>query len=247
MLLTCHWTQLTVVKLSPQLASGTTSCAQAFSWPSSLLMAIPILPLAYYYEGYPSRRLDSWSMLLECPTSTAKGLPTLIFVSSPKLGTKKPRVWVSWLLPHTPMTPRHCLLSSPTMKPTPLSNAFRRASPPLSSTTRAMKVVTFAERKDTGPTNVQRRLALQQSLTLTLPSPMDALWDLQVILDAEIHVGTMATAKKDKENRKHTNRVENIFLQWAQSPPSLSMDIPPLVLQVHAASVVYYPLNSDAH
>ena len=51
---------------------------------------------------------------------------------------------------HMPRTPRHRLSPSPTMKPTPLSNAFRRASPPHGHMTRAMTLETFVERKDMG-------------------------------------------------------------------------------------------------
>ena len=111
------------------------------------------------------------------------------------------------------MGPGHHLPPSPTMKPTHLSNAFRRASPLLSYMTRAMTLETIVERKDIGPTNVQTRLASQQSLVPTPPNPMDALWDLIAILDTEIHAGTTDTTKKDRENCKQTNTVGNIFLQ----------------------------------
>ena len=50
---------------------------------------------------------DSWSMLLEPPPSTTNYLSMPTFVTSLKLGTKKPRVWVSGLLSHMPRTPRH--------------------------------------------------------------------------------------------------------------------------------------------
>ena len=112
------------------------------------------------------------------------------------------------------------------MKLTHLSNALRRASPLLSHMTRAMTLATFVERKDIGPTNVQTRLASQQSLVPTPPNPMDDLWDLIAILDTEIHAGTTDTTKKDGENSKQTNTDGNIFLQQTQSPPSLAMDIP---------------------
>ena len=141
-----------------------------------------------------------------------KDLPTLIFATLLKLSVKKARVWASGLLPHTPRTPRHHLLPSPEMKPIPLSTAFRRASLPLSHATSATALAMFVERKDIGSTNVQTRLTLQQSLALTLPSPTDALHDLQVILDVEIHMGTTDTTKKGMENSKQTSRVGNIFL-----------------------------------
>ena len=102
---------------------------------------------------------------LEPPTFTAKDLRMLTFVTSSKLGTKKPRVWVSGLLLHMPRTPRHYLLPSPKPKSMPLSNAFRRASPLPSHAT----LVTFAERQDIGLTNVWTTVALQQSL-MTKPN-----------------------------------------------------------------------------
>ena len=70
-------------------------------------------------------------------------------------------VWISSLLPHMPRTPRHYLLPSPTMKPNPLFNASRRASPLLGHVTRAMTLATFVARKDIGSINVQTRLASQ--------------------------------------------------------------------------------------
>ena len=89
-----------------------------------------------------------------------------------------------------------CLLTSPKLTSTPLSNTFRRVSPLPSCATRATALVIFVERKDIGPMNIQTRLALQGSLAQTLPSPTDALWDLQDILDVEIHAGTMDTARR---------------------------------------------------
>ena len=169
-----------------------------------------------------SRRLDSWSMLLEPPTFMTKDLPTLTFAISPKLRTKKPRVWVSGLLLHMPRTPRHCLLPSPNPKSAPLSNAFRRVRQLPSHMTRAMTLVIFVEGNDIGPTNVQTRLTSQGSLTQTLPSPMDALWDLQDFLDMEIHVGTMDTTKKDKESSKQNKQ------SWKNIPP-ISMESTKLV------------------
>ena len=136
----------------------------------------------------------------------------LIFVTLPKPSTKKPRVWASGFLLLKPMTPRHFLLPSHKLKSMPLSNAFRWASPLPSCTTRTTILVTFAERKDIRPTHVQTRLVLHQSLTPTLPSPLDDLWDLKDILDAEIHMRTADTTNKDEENSNHTNKVGNIFL-----------------------------------
>ena len=104
-------------------------------------------------------------------------LPVLTFVTSPKLSTKKPRVWVSGLLPHMPRTPRHHLLPSPKPKSMPLPNAFRRVRPLPSHATRAMTLVIFKERKDIGLMNVQIKLTSQQSLTQTSPSPTNTLWD----------------------------------------------------------------------
>ena len=66
---------------------------------------------------------------------------------------------------------------------------------------------------------------------------MDALQDLQHILDVEIHVGMVDTTKKDEENSKQTSKVRTQVCQWMY----LS-----LVLQVHATLVVYYPLDGDA-
>ena len=103
----------------------------------------------------------------------------------------------------------------------PLSNTFRRVKPPSGPATRAITLATFVERKDTGPMNVQTRLASQQSLTQTLPSPTGTLWDLQDVLEMEIHAGTMDTAKKDEENSKQTSKVGKIFLPWAPSQPRL--------------------------
>ena len=51
--------------------------------------------------------------------------------------------------------------------------------------------------------------------------PTHILWDLHNILDVEIHVGTVDMTKKDKEDSKQTNKVGNILLQQAWSPPSL--------------------------
>ena len=62
--------------------------------------------------------------VLEPPTFATKDLPLPTFVTSLKLSTKKPRVWVSDLLLHMPRTPRHCLLPSPKPKSMPLSNAL---------------------------------------------------------------------------------------------------------------------------
>ena len=130
----------------------------------------------------------------------------------PKPCTKKQTVRVSGFLLQMPRTPRHCLLPAPAMKHTPLSNTSRRASPLLNCVTRAMIFVTFVERKDIGPTNVQTRLTSQQSLAPTPLSPTEALWDLQAILDVKRHVGTVDITKKDEENSKQTNKVGNIFL-----------------------------------
>ena len=55
---------------------------------------------------------------------------------------------------------------------------------------------------------------------------MDARQDLQDILDTEIHVGTMDTAKKDEENSKQTSKVGKTFLQWSWGQPTLLMDVP---------------------
>ena len=55
--------------------------------------------------------------------------------------------------------------------------------------------------------NVQIRLASQQSLAQTPPSPTDALWDLQDILDMEIHAETTDTIKKDEEKSKQACKV----------------------------------------
>ena len=79
-----------------------------------------------------------------------KDLPMLTFVTSPKLSTKKPRVWVSGLLPHMPRTPSPHLLPSHRLKLTPISNAFRRISLLPRHATRAMTLVIFVERKDIG-------------------------------------------------------------------------------------------------
>ena len=55
---------------------------------------------------------------------------------------------------------------------------------------------------------------------------MDTLWDFHDVLDMEIHVGTMDTAKKDEENSKQTSKVGKTLLQWAWSQPRLLMDVP---------------------
>ena len=122
---------------------------------------------------------------------------------------------------HTPRTPRHSLCLLPDLKSMPMSSISQRASPPLGCKTRATTLATFVVKKSIGPTNVQKGLALKPSLTLTLPSPMDDLWDLHNALDTEIHVATVDTAKKDEEDSRQTNKVGNTFLQPAQSPPSL--------------------------
>ena len=70
--------------------------------------------------------------------------------------------------------------------------------------------------------NVLTGLTLLQSLALTPPNPMDS----HNVLDVEIHAATVDTTKKGKEDSKQTSKVGNIFLQQAQSPPCLSMDIP---------------------
>ena len=151
-------------------------------------------------------------MVLEPPAFAAKDLSMRTFVTLLKPSTKKPRVWVSGLLPHMPRTPRHHLLPSPKLKAMPLSNAFKRASPPLSCETIATTLATFVGRKDIGPMNVQTRLASHQSITLTPPSPTDILWDLHDIVDVEIHTATLDTTKKDEEDSKQTIKVGNIFL-----------------------------------
>ena len=55
---------------------------------------------------------------------------------------------------------------------------------------------------------------------------MDALQDLQDVLDMEIHGGAADTAKKDMENSKQTSKVGNTFLQGAWSQPSLLINVP---------------------
>ena len=163
---------------------------------------------------------------MEPPTFAAKDLHMLTFVTLPKLGTKRPRVWVSGLLLHMPRTPTHRLLPSPKLKSMPLLNAFKRASPPLGCETRATTLAIFAVRKDTKPMNVLTGLTLLQSLALTPPNPMDSLQDLHNVLDVETHAATVDTTKKGKEDSKQTSKVGNIFLQQALSPPCLSLDIP---------------------
>ena len=53
--------------------------------------------------------------------------------------------------------------------------------------------------------NVQTKLASQPSLAQTLPRATDALQDLQNVLDAEIHMTTMDTAKKDEKDSRQIN------------------------------------------
>ena len=40
-----------------------------------------------------------------------------------------------------------------------------------------------------------------------------------------IHTQTVDTAKKDMENSKQASKAGNVFIGWAQSSPSLLMDI----------------------
>ena len=159
-----------------------------------------------------SRRLDSWSMLLEPPTSTAKDLPTWTSVTLLKLSTQKLRPWVSGLLVHTPTTPRHCLHPLLKLKSMPLSSASKKTSPPLSHETRATTPATFVVKKGIRPMNVQTRLASKPSIAPTQPSPMDTLQDLHNVLDMKIHTATVDTAKKDEEDNRQTNKVGNTFL-----------------------------------
>ena len=67
---------------------------------------------------------------------------------------------------------------------------------------------------------------MQQSLAHTMQGPTDGLWDLQNILDAEIHMGPVDITKNDEENSKQKSKVGKTFLQWAQSQPRLLMDVP---------------------
>ena len=115
----------------------------------------------HHSHSMNSRRLDSWSMLLETPKTAAKDLPMPTSVTLLKLGTKNPRVWVSGLLPHMPWTPRHDLCLQPKLKSMPLSSGSKKASPPLSCETRLMTLATFVAKKSIGPMNVQTRLALK--------------------------------------------------------------------------------------
>ena len=55
------------------------------------------------------------------------------------------------------------------------------------------------------------------------PSPTNALQDLQDIL---VLKSMQEPTRKDEENSKETSKVGKAFLQWAQSQPSLLMDIP---------------------
>ena len=152
-------------QLSPQLASGTTRCAQASFLSLSLLMAMRCTTTLSSPSRVPwkmnSRKLDSGSMLKEPPTSVTKDLPMPTFATLLKLGTKKPRVWVSSLLAQTPRTPRHFLLPLPKLKSMPLLNVLRRAKPLPSHASRAITLAIFVERKDIGPTNILTMLASQ--------------------------------------------------------------------------------------
>ena len=87
----------------------------------------------------------------------SKGLSYADIVTLPELGTKKPKVWVSGLLPHIPRTPRHHLLPSPMPKSMPLSNASRRANPLLSCETREMTLATSVVRKNIGLTKMSKQ------------------------------------------------------------------------------------------
>ena len=55
------------------------------------------------------------------------------------------------------------------------------------------------------------------------------------------------TTKKDEENSKQTSKVEKYSLHGHSVNQDCKWTYLPLVLQVHAAPVVYYPLNGDAH
>ena len=76
---------------------------------------------------------------------------------------------------------------------------------------------------------------------------MNTLWDLQDILDMEIHTGTVDTAKKDEENSMQTRKVGKNSSHRKRVNKDWNLMYLSLELQVHAPPVVYYPLNSDAH
>ena len=97
-----------------------------------------------------------------------------------------------------------------------MSNAFKRASLPVSNETRAMTLAPSVARKGIRPTTVQTRLILQPNLTLTPPSPTDVLWGLHDVLDMEIHVATADTAKKDE----HPNKAHFATKPYSDSTPT---------------------------
>ena len=171
----------------------------------------------------------------------------LIFVTLPKLGTKKPMVWVNGLLPDMPRTPMHHLLPSTTVKPTPLSNAPGRASPLLSNRTRAMELAIFAVRKDIGPTNVQTRLASQQSLIwhckaqLTFFRIFIMSWTQKFMWELWTPPRRMRrTASNQRRLELYSSNRQRVYHACIWMYLSL-------VLHVHTRLVVYYPLDSNAH
>ena len=129
----------------------------------------------------------------------------------------------------------------------PFFNIFKRVKPLPSCMVRATTLAIYVERKDIGPTNVQTRLALQQCLTQTLPSPMDTLrifkmsWTWKSMWEPWTLPRKMRrTASKQANLEKHLSNGHRVNkdCKWMHLA---------LVSQMHTAPVVYYPLDSDSH
>ena len=72
---------------------------------------------------------------------------------------------------------------------------------------------------------------------------MDALWDLHDFLDGEIHVATQTPPKR----MRRTAGKQTYSSDWHRVHQACKWAYLTLVLQVHAPSVVYNPLDGNAH
>ena len=141
----------------------------------------------------------------------------LTFVTSPKLSTKKPRVWVSGLLPHTPKTPRHHLLPLPEFMP--LSNVFRRVKPPSKPHDKSNDTCNFCGEKGHWANKCLNKACLQTKPCSDTTEPNRCSLGAQDILDVEIHAGTVDTTKKDEENGKQTSQAGKTFVTFFYERP----------------------------
>ena len=138
-------------------------------------------------------------MLLEQPTFVANDLPTLTFVTVPKLSTKKPRVWVSGLL-HTHQGLQDTaffLHPSQSLCPCPMLSEFPVTSKPCNKSNDSCSL---SREKGHWANEFLNKacFALKPHSDTAKPN----------ILNVEIHLGTADATKKDEENSKQTRKLE---------------------------------------